>query len=260
MPGQETNRRTGYREIAEQLRDDLRAGRLPAGEPLPSQAELVERYGVSRNTANAALQVLVAEGLIDLVPGKGFYPRKAERRRRDVARRVSRAAAGGGGPVGLSDVASEGGVGHMEVRGAGWVQPLPRVAALLAIEEGARVWERDRLVWSNDEPDHTATSWYPEDVIEQVPALMAPGADPKGRGVYEALAEAGRQFVEAETVSIARMPDPAERELLAIPPGVPLLEEWEVKWDDQGRPVEVVRSLLGGDRHELAYRYTVPSS
>jgi DNA-binding GntR family transcriptional regulator len=40
---------------------------------LPSIAELVEEHGVARSTAARAQQVLVDEGLAEVVPGWGTY-------------------------------------------------------------------------------------------------------------------------------------------------------------------------------------------
>jgi DNA-binding GntR family transcriptional regulator len=40
---------------------------------LPSVAELMEEFGIARGTAVRAQQVLVDEGLAEMVPGWGIY-------------------------------------------------------------------------------------------------------------------------------------------------------------------------------------------
>ncbi len=60
-----------YRRIADELRQRVRAGDLPAGAMVPSELALSEDYGVARGTARAALAVLAEEGLIEVVPGQG---------------------------------------------------------------------------------------------------------------------------------------------------------------------------------------------
>lgn len=64
-----------YKRIAEDLRADITSGALAPGVKLPSETALVQRYAVSRGTARQALGLLVAEGLIDVVHGKGRFVR-----------------------------------------------------------------------------------------------------------------------------------------------------------------------------------------
>lgn len=60
-----------YRRIADELRQRVRCGDLPAGAMVPSELALGEAYGVARGTARAALAILAEEGLIEVVPGQG---------------------------------------------------------------------------------------------------------------------------------------------------------------------------------------------
>jgi DNA-binding GntR family transcriptional regulator len=60
-----------YAWIAWQLRDAIRAGTPGVGEPILSESELAEQYGVSRMTAGKVLGLLAAEGLIHRRRGAG---------------------------------------------------------------------------------------------------------------------------------------------------------------------------------------------
>lgn len=62
-----------YQTLREQLRDDIAAGRYSDGSRLPTESELVERHGLSRQTVRRAFQDLVAEGVVYRVPGRGTY-------------------------------------------------------------------------------------------------------------------------------------------------------------------------------------------
>ena len=62
-----------YAQIKQSLRDDLFAGKWLPGALMPSEAELVTRFGVSRMTVNRALRELQAEGLIERVQGVGTF-------------------------------------------------------------------------------------------------------------------------------------------------------------------------------------------
>lgn len=63
-----------HQRLSEDLRSALAEGRFKAGERMPTEAELAERYGVSRQTVRRAFQDLVSEGLVYRVPGKGTFP------------------------------------------------------------------------------------------------------------------------------------------------------------------------------------------
>ncbi|MFF3821215.1 GntR family transcriptional regulator [Streptomyces bluensis] len=71
------SRRLSPQEIADVLRDRIRAGDLKAGDRLPTQAELAEEFGVERGTVRQALRVLQNDGLLSNV-SKGSPPRVAE--------------------------------------------------------------------------------------------------------------------------------------------------------------------------------------
>ena len=53
-----------HRQIRQALADEIAAGTWHAGEPLPSEPQLAERFGVSRMTVRQALGDLAAQGLI----------------------------------------------------------------------------------------------------------------------------------------------------------------------------------------------------
>ncbi|MEU1533214.1 winged helix-turn-helix domain-containing protein [Streptomyces fagopyri] len=72
------SRRLSPQEIADVLRDRIRAGDLKAGDRLPTQAELAEEFGVERGTVRQALRALQDDGLLSNV-SKGSPPRIAER-------------------------------------------------------------------------------------------------------------------------------------------------------------------------------------
>ncbi|GAA2829414.1 hypothetical protein GCM10010441_62380 [Kitasatospora paracochleata] len=51
-----------YRQIADELRQQILSGRLAPGDRVPSENELAAQHGVAGETARAALGVLAAEG------------------------------------------------------------------------------------------------------------------------------------------------------------------------------------------------------
>jgi GntR family transcriptional regulator, histidine utilization repressor len=68
-----------YHRVKRHLRDALAQGRFPPGALMPSEADLVARFGVSRMTVNRALRELQAEGMIDRVQGVGTFAAQLHR-------------------------------------------------------------------------------------------------------------------------------------------------------------------------------------
>jgi GntR family transcriptional regulator len=62
-----------YRQIKQDLIRRIESGELPAGEALPSERELCERYGVSRPTLRQATQDLVRDGMLVVRRGVGTF-------------------------------------------------------------------------------------------------------------------------------------------------------------------------------------------
>src|SRR6201995_2731005 len=67
--------RAVYKQIADHLRAAIGRGALREGEQLPSEAQLMEHYGVARMTIRSALRVLQDEGLATAEHGRGVYVR-----------------------------------------------------------------------------------------------------------------------------------------------------------------------------------------
>ena len=62
-----------YARVKQFLMKQLRQGRWPPGSLMPSESELVEKFGVSRMTVNRAFRELQLEGMVDRVQGVGTF-------------------------------------------------------------------------------------------------------------------------------------------------------------------------------------------
>src|SRR5260370_41313591 len=67
------------RQIARELRQQISDGTFGPGALMPSEPELARDYGVSRQTARAALQLLEQEGLVIVRPRRGRIVRSRHR-------------------------------------------------------------------------------------------------------------------------------------------------------------------------------------
>lgn len=65
--------RAVYRQIADQLRAQIRAGDIPPGGLLPSEGRLAQQYGVGKDTVQRAIAVLRNEGIVGTERGYGTW-------------------------------------------------------------------------------------------------------------------------------------------------------------------------------------------
>jgi GntR family transcriptional regulator len=62
-----------YVQLAERVAEYISEAGLKPGERVPSQNELIERYGISQITVRLAFQRLISEGLINTIQGSGTF-------------------------------------------------------------------------------------------------------------------------------------------------------------------------------------------
>lgn len=62
-----------YRQIAEDLREQIESGQLEPGQQLRTELELREVYNASRNTVRDAIKWLTTLGLVETRPGQGTF-------------------------------------------------------------------------------------------------------------------------------------------------------------------------------------------
>lgn len=64
---------TPYRQLAEILKARIARGDWAPGRPIASETRLVQEYGLARSTVRRAIAVLVEEGAVWTVQGRGTY-------------------------------------------------------------------------------------------------------------------------------------------------------------------------------------------
>ncbi len=62
-----------YEQIVQQIEDSILKGVLKAGDQLPAERELAQRFGVSRTAVREAVKALREKGLVEAYSGKGTF-------------------------------------------------------------------------------------------------------------------------------------------------------------------------------------------
>ena len=65
-----------YEKVVEKLKEEIAQGKLLPGDPLPSERQLMDTYGVSRSSLREAFRVMELLGLIESIAGKGRFVRQ----------------------------------------------------------------------------------------------------------------------------------------------------------------------------------------
>lgn len=224
-----TSRRTeepGYRRLAGHLRDAIREQRWAEGEPLPTDGQLGEEFGVSRQTVRRAYLDLVNEGLVYRVPGSGTFITPSHLRYKRTFETVDDL-------IGLADDT------ELEV-----VHPLeggfePEAAQHLGLT--SRLMYAMRFVRRHRGTVFCHTSVYlPPSVgelLEGEPTFSEAGATTTTT-VIGALTARGVQLNGAEQLMTARAATEVDRERLGCVVGHPLLHVERLYVDASGAAVE----------------------
>jgi GntR family transcriptional regulator len=211
-----------YRKVAEDIKAAIAAGEYPPNTRLPSEAELAQRYRVSRGTVRQAFAALRADGMI------------ASRR---GARRV---VIGGPRVQSFGELLSfsrwaraigeepSGRVVSLDRRPATAVE-----AERLALPPDSPVYYLVRVRLLSGRPVMVERACYPG----QVGALVA-GLDLERDSITEGLEELGVVFADAEHVIDAVAASADDSRWLDVRAGAPLLRERRLTTDRSACPVE----------------------
>lgn len=118
-----------YARVKQFLKKELAQGRWPPGALMPSEAELVARFGVSRMTVNRALRELQGEGFVDRVQGVGTFAAQLHRVSSTLTIRDLH-----------EEIVARGHVHHAEVHVAREERASPALAERLGLQPGGAVF------------------------------------------------------------------------------------------------------------------------
>lgn len=200
-----------------------------AGDPLPTERELAERFGTSRTTIRRALSELAIEGRVERAQGRGTF---VARRPHLVVRPLTS----------FSEDLADGRL-TSETVGISVEAAAPETASDLGIAPGDPVTRVERVRLRDGEPLAHENAALPGRYPGLAEELAAQGS------LYATLHEGYRIEITAVDDEIAAEPaSPAEARLLGVEPGQPLLVVQRTARSADGTPRERTRSAFRGDR------------
>ncbi|WP_327698627.1 GntR family transcriptional regulator [Streptomyces sp. NBC_00459] len=238
-----------YQQVAAAIREAILSSEFAPDALLPSEAQLMARYGVSRPTVRNAIAALRAEGLIDVRHGKGSYVRTSGQPALTLERRITRTTEGTFTMPG-GDVWDE-----AEQPSTYRTRTTTDTGRLLQLGAEEALFGCDRLLIDPSSGTRAMhRTLIPFTTAEAIP-LLAKEPSTRPAEIYGLLTQDGHKLTWSETVR-ARMPLPDERTTLRLPDATPVLHLARVTHAADGRPLILEELRTGADRAELAYRIT----
>jgi GntR family transcriptional regulator len=225
-----------YYQIRQHLLEQIQSGKLPPGQPLPSEHEISTHFGVSRMTARQAVKTLCDEGIAYSRSGLGTFVSgiKQEKTSTDLLsftqEMKSRGCRPGSHVLSFREVTAD-----------------TEVAHALHLKAGAKVFCLRRVRLADSVPMGVENSFLPPALY---PGLLE-SFEPR-KSLYRALAEQyGIRMVAANEVVEAALATTEQARLLDIKRGAAVFHLTRISYAQNARPVEFVRSIYRGDRWKI---------
>jgi GntR family transcriptional regulator len=224
-----------YHQLKTILLERVKSGELKANDKLPSEDEIAEQYGISKATVRQAIGELANEGLIRREQGRGTYV--AEQKIEQGPRALT----------GFTEEMRNRGLrSNSRVLKQRVIKADAEAAEKLRIHEGDSLFELTRLRLADGEAMGLQTA--------HILLALAPGLEDEdfSASLYDVLENKyGLVPNTAEETHTAVLLEPREAKLLKVPAGSPALAAERITYLADGRPFELVKSIMRGDRYKI---------
>ncbi|NKW80415.1 phosphonate metabolism transcriptional regulator PhnF [Ochrobactrum pecoris] len=227
-----------WRQIADEIRGDIMAGKLQSGARMPAEMELADRFGVNRHTVRSAIAALTQEGVLRAEQGRGTFVANAKRLTYQIGRRtrISQSLA--------SQVRDMKG----SLLASGTVPASPDIAEALEIEPGSPVTRLETLHSADGRPVSRATLWIS---AENFPEIAMDYAE--SGSITVAFRKAGiADYFRKSTVISARHADSDDLKHLKLSPGAIVLTAKAINVKPDGKPIQYSLTRFSADNMEFS--------
>ncbi len=229
-----------YAQLEDLLRTSIMNGEWQVNHAIPSENELSKTYGLSRMTVRAVITMLVKEGLLYRVQGKGTFVSEPKISTRSPAY------------MGVREQLEQ--MGYEIRTRLVKFEKIPannNIASALGITPGDTVTYIERIRYTGDQPISLHRSYIP---VSLCPSLEE--ADLEGEQLCVIVERQFGYKTASVSESLESVPANAEEaELLQIDRGYPLLMLEDVNKSADGSIFEYTKVLFRGDKVKLHFEY-----
>ncbi len=225
-----------YVQLEQAILQQIDSGSAAPGDRLPSEREISDALGISRQTVRQTINQLVLQGLLYRQPGKGTYVRPRET------------------VVGQSQIAVVSRfVFNWDQQTTVWlgtpriVPAPPFVASLLHVEPGSQLVSFEHVQMNRGMAVNHSCSWVSASFERAL--LSRPLDEPSILDLL--LNRCGTEVTASRDRMEPSTPGSDEAALLGIPPGSAVQLLTGTYLTASGRPVEAHRMIIRGDRFHL---------
>ena len=224
-----------YRQIADALREKIRAGELKPGDALPTESSLQEAFNVSRVTVRQALKLLTEEQIVESIQGSGTYV-KEERVNYDIYQLT-----------GFYEKLADRNVDtHSEVSIFEVLKADAKLAEKLNLSHDDKVWHVKRVHFIKQKPVNLEETWMP---LALFPDLTWEVMENSKYHYVEQIKKLVIDRSEQELVPI--MPSEEAIAALSLDPAKPILEKVSRGFLKDGRVFEYSRNVFNTDDYKF---------
>ena len=232
-----------FRKVWGDLRAQILSDAFTADTALPTEAQIAEEYGVSRQTVRRAFHDLVAEGLVTRVPGRGTFATPANGR---YLRQFGS----------VEDLMSLSSDSELRIVRSLNTAIDPIAASRLRLSED-RVWRVTFVRIHHGEAFSHTTVCLPPDVgrlLTRHDELSSPGSTTPVTIIGLLDGALDKPIQDAEQSITIGSADDEVAQTLGLDLGTPLLRVDRMYLDGDGKPVELAVSHFHPDRYSYRVR------
>jgi GntR family transcriptional regulator len=229
-----------YYQLAGLLREKIVSGEFGVGEKIPTEAELVEIYGVSRITVRQALASLCEEGLVRREAGRGTFAAEPPHGRPFTGQLRLDGT--------LDDLISMGLATRVELLDLKSLRASAADAEALGLDRGDRIVRCVRLRYFHDQPYSYILNDLPHAIGSRIPRSYL-----KRGSILQFLENhLGIQLKGADQFVRATLADATVAPRLGVLIGAPLLFVDRIVYDSGNQVAERVRSFYRSDIYSFS--------
>lgn len=230
---------TSWKDIRDQLAQDIKDGTLTPGDQLPIEPHLAARFGTGRHSVRRAIAALAREGKLRVEQGRGTFVEDAPLIAYTIGKRTRL----------RQNLQAQGLEASGDLLGFETMQARPRVRKALDLPKGALVYQNRRITYADGVPIATGATYHACDRFADFIRVRD-----AHRSMTETYAHYGiDDYLRGSTTMIGRLPKPEEAALLQVHKSMPVMVLRAIDTLPDGTPIAFSEVIWAATRVKFQF-------